>query len=337
LLFALLRSDQRPFLLHLFGHPGEPDVQVAQTIATDQDVEQDFYCDPIPGQDESIRILREYIPQSSLVATASSMLKLRYYPKMYAENKMLIDGGMGEIGRRQFMNRLLLRGKRALRTKNARAIGRHMSVHRASIFSDEVNVIMKGGIEKQIQSIWDTMPEVNQIGEENFLDLLIVRYRFPNYGGMEQARMDGEILNYMPFAQPLFVRAAFETPLHMRRKSRLYRQLIDTHCPALKKYPLVKGVTTYPYALSAVSALIWTKLKSKCRHQFVDPTPVDFLTTILEFIRDTVHSVSVSSFPLYNHRALVSMVEEFYTGKKGLARDVDWWLAFEVWRQSLRA
>jgi len=337
LLALLLADDHQQFLLHLFGDSGEPDVQVAQRIAKDENIEQEFFQDPIPPPGESIRMLQEYIPQSSLVATASSMLRLRYYPQMYSQRKMLIDGGMGEIARRQFMNRLLIRGTRALHRRDTAAICKHISVHRASIFNPETDTAMRKGVESQVRSLWDTMPGLDALGEESFVDLLIVRYRFPNYGGMEQARMDGQILNYMPFAQPSFVRAAFAVPLQMKRKARMFRQLINAHRPALKRYPLVKGFTTYPYVLPSMPALGWTKIKSKIKRQFTDPTPVNFLTSISQFVLDTVHSSGVYSFPLYDRRAILTMVEKFYAGKKELAGEVDWWLAFEVWRQSLGA
>jgi hypothetical protein len=54
-------------------------------------------------------------------------------------------------------------------------------------------------------------------------------------------------------------------------------------------------------------------------------------------VRDTIHSQSVKSYVPYDHRAIHAMVDQFYAGRKDLAGEVDWWLAFEIWRQSLAA
>jgi hypothetical protein len=189
---------------------------------------------------------------------------------------MLIDGGMGEIARRQFMNRLLIRGRNALRKKDPHVISSYLRTQRASIFNPQVTSVMQNGAERQIEGLLGTLPSVEDIGEENFADLLIVRYRFPNYGGLDQSRMDGQILSYMPFAQPSFVRAAFATPLKLKRDAHLFRRLIDQYRPSLKKYPLVKGYTTYPYMLPAIPAMVWTKVKTIFGRGFDDPTPAGF-------------------------------------------------------------
>ena len=84
-LLALLISDQqRPFVCHLFGHLDEPDVRIARRIASDEGLQQEFYSDPIPSQYQPIDMLRQYVTQSTLVAPSSTMLKLRYYPKIHA-------------------------------------------------------------------------------------------------------------------------------------------------------------------------------------------------------------------------------------------------------------
>jgi hypothetical protein len=66
------------------------------------------------------------------------------------------------------------------------------------IFSKDVKEEMRKGAEQDIRDAWALMPDPRLIGEENFLDLLEVRYRFPNYGGIGQSWMDEQILSIMP-------------------------------------------------------------------------------------------------------------------------------------------
>ena len=66
-----------------------------------------------------------------------------------------------------------------------------------------------------------------------------------------------------------------------------------------------------------------------------DPTRLRFLATVKPYVLDAVHSQDVRTYPAYDHARLLRLVEDFYKGKTNLATQVDWWLAFEMWRQAL--
>ena len=103
----------------------------------------------------------------------------------------------------------------------------------------------------------------------------------------------------------------------------------------MAKLPLVKNGTTHPFSFATVPAWLWTKAKSKVGIGFADPSAVELLSRVSEFVQDTVHSREVSSWEPYDYTAILRMVEQFYEGKTELARQVDWWLAFEMWRKSI--
>jgi hypothetical protein len=176
----------------------------------------------------------------------------------------------------------------------------------------------------------------DEMSLENFLDLLVIRYRFPNYAGYGQQFMDGKLVNYMPFAQPSFVRAALATPVHLKKNGRLFRKLIRRFRPSLARFPLVKGYQTYPFALPPLPAWAWTKAVSPLHARFVDPGPQQILLTLSEFVKDAVRSSAVRNFGPYDHPAILTMVNEFYEGKIEHALRLDWWLHFELWRRSLQ-
>jgi hypothetical protein len=337
LLACLIGKNKKTFSLHLFGHPDEPDVKVAQQIAGDYHFDQNFFPQSNPSITTDHSALREYVAKTCLTVPASGWFKLHFYPELSKMKKIMIDGGMGEIARRQFLNRIYWMGKKNLLRGSFSDIFPHIKSHHASIFNEETIEVMESGINKQLIAIRDEMPSIDKIGIENFLDLLIVRYRFPNYAGMDQSRIDETIINYMPYAQPSFLQDVFQTPLYMRRGGKLFRSIIHEYQSTLTNYPLVKGVTTYPYWFSTLPASLYTKVKTICGSQFHNPLREDFLQTMKEYLYDLFISSEVKTFSRYNQQALRSLVLEYFGGETNLAGELDWWLSFELWRQSMKA
>jgi hypothetical protein len=260
--------------------------------------------------------------------------KLRFYSALHDDNAVVIDGAFGEIARRQFMNRALKRARSLLRNARTDRLLPYLATHRANIFTDAVHQEMVRGVALQLAEAWKRMPRIQDIGAEMFADLLIARYRYPNYAGWGQASMDHEIVSYMPFIQPSYVDAAFALPMQLKRNALFYRHIIRTCRPALARFPLVKGTTTYPFWMTTVPAWAFTKVKTVLGRSFNDPLPVLLLEQMKEFVLDTVTSSSVRTYDAYDYRRIASFVERFYRGDTGLVREVDWWLSFELWRQA---
>jgi hypothetical protein len=334
-LLALYAEQRNSIALHLFGHPEDADIQIAKQIAREEGLRQAYYHKPIPSANELLTTLPEYVGQVCLVAPVSSYLKLRYYPQLHSENKIIIDGAWGEILRRQLFIRLGLRGKKGVLTGDPRQIYNHVKFEHASIFTKDITKQMKQGFENQIAGLWQEMPEISEIGFENFIDLFAICTHLPNDSGPEQSRMDSEILSYMPYIQPSFLDVVFQVPIYLKRNGKLSRQLIRKYWASLTKYPLVKAGITYPFSLSRIPAVLWMKTKSKLWGGYHDLLQLEFLRHMSEFIHDTIHSTEVKTFPAYDHRAIVDLVDQFYLGKKELASKLDWFLTFELWRRCM--
>ncbi len=338
LLLSLLTSNPAtPFSTFSFGPNEEPDVRIASTLAHRIGVRHVRLEEAMPSADALLGEVREYVARNTLVAPASGYLRLRYYPQLHRAGKVITDGANGELIRRQFLNRVLLMGRDSLAKGRARAIYPWLKIPRASVFTHDVEARMEDGAVAQIQSAWEGMPRPEEIGIENFLDLLIVRYRYPNYDGFEQARMDEEVVSYMPFVQPSVVRLALNLPLQCRKEGRLHRELIARYCPALSHYPLVKGTVSYPYVLSGMRAWAWMAVKSRLGLCYRDKTPVHFLWCLRDFVMDLVRSQAVRDYVPYRSAEIIHMADAFYGGRRELARELDWWLAFELWRSNLAA
>jgi hypothetical protein len=336
LLAVLTRRGNREFSVHSFGDPADPDVAIAIELSRLLGIEHTLFNDPLPPVEDSLGHIKTYVAQTQLVEPAASGIRLGYYDRLHADGKIMIDGGFGELSRRQYLNRLATFGHKALERGDVQGVLSHLRVPRGKIFHPEVLASLERGAKNALHGLLDAMPPVADIGIGNFVDLLAVRTRVPNFGAPEQARLDCMLLNFMPLVQPSFLRAAFAFDLRHRKNSRLQKRYISRHAQALTRFPLVKGGTTYRFGLPLTLVHAVTLTKKKLGGCFLDRSINVFLNDAEEFIRDLVESSHAANCPLYDLVAIREAVNGYYSGVPGHASTVHWWLTFELWRNSLR-
>ncbi len=336
LLLALLSSlAPGRFDTHTFGNSRDPDVVLARRLASSVGVTNAYLDGSLERAAPTIDELRQFAAQTCLIEPVSSYLKLRHYETLRSMKKSLVDGGFGEIGRRQYLNRIVRFGRAALRSGDSSRLLPLMRAARGDIFSTEIARLLERGAHKSLDRTLLEMPAAEAIGVENFADLLAVRTRIPNYGGPEQARLDGIILNYMPLAQPSFLEAVFGISGSRRSSAALYFEMIRALNPELACIPLAKGGCTYRFGLPTSMAWAVVKLKSRLTASFEDHGPTDLLMRLKEFVLDTLHSRDCAENPVYDRTKITSAVGNFYDGDAKWRTTVDWSLTFELWRQSL--
>ena len=334
-LLAVLSTGKAPFDVHIFGSESDPDVGTAIRIANGEHLHASLFNDPVPEADECLRRMSEFAAQAALCEPATSALRLGYYGRIQAENKLMLDGGFGEFLRRQFLNRLLFRGRGALTTLDPAAVSRFLTVDRGRIFTPETLKTMEEGVTLQLREALESMPPISETGRGNFLDLFTIRYRVPNYAGPEQARLDGSALNYTPYVQPSLLDIAFSIPATERANGRIFKRLIRDLAPSLARYPLAKSGTTYPFGLGSVQSWLWTNVRSRIGRPYQDMTRHEVLARIREFVLDSIGSRDVRSYGAYDMEYVARSAQEYYRGNLRWARTLDWWLTFELWRRSL--
>jgi len=335
LLAILLANKNSYFLVHTFGDPNDPDVQISERIAFKYGLQRQYFNEPFPDSDTLISLLNTFTAENLLVEPCSSILKLRYYSIQHNKNQLIIDGANGEIARRQYLNRFVKLGRSAIRTKNIPSLFRLLHIHRADIFSAEYKDELEKAALNSLDDVLNVMPPINEIGVENFVDLFIVRTRLPNYAGPEQTRSDAFAVNYMPMIQPSFAKAVFKVDIKQRKNGRMFRDIIQKKVPTLKNFPLVKSGLTYPFFLKTNGAWLFTKIKSKIRGKYTDSTHDQFLTDLRHYVLDLAHSNDVKCQSFYNHKQIQSNIDAYYKGEKNLGSYVIWWLTFELWRRSI--
>lgn len=338
LLLALLAEmGEGSFEAHTIGEPADPDVRIAGEISRAVGIRLTHLNDPLPGRDACISALASYAAQSHLTEPCSSYVKARYHAQIRAAGRMMIDGGFGEVARRQFFNRMVRLGQPAVRRRDPARLFRLVRLRRADIFSPDVHEALVQGALSGLQEALDSMPAAGDIGLENFADLFAVRTRIPNYGGPEQARMDGEVLNFMPYAQPSYIRSAFRLPLRLRRRGLLYRGTARRVCPAVCRFPLAKGGKTHPFGIAGDASRVYTGIASLFIAPYSDSQRQRLLGHLREFVLDLAHAGDASASSLVDRKKVIDVAARYYRGEFHLAEQLDWWLTFELWRQSLRA
>lgn len=329
---ALLALAPPPHL-HTFGPDAHPDVQTARRLAAHTGRPHRVLHAPLPDADACLHLVEAQVRHTHAASPASSAPGLDHFARLYADGLAVVDGGFGEVARRQFMNRLLRRAPQAARAGRAAAIAPHLRVRRAAVFAPEVQAALEAGLVRDVGRLWAALPA--GIGAEAAADLAGVRARLPFFFGPEQARLDAQAVAFMPFAQPSVLAALFQVPLAQRRNGRLLRRLIRARAPALARVPLVKGGYSYPFALPTLAAFAWTALHARLAPPPPDATRAAFLERLRPFALDAVHSQAVAQHPLYDGPRLQALVAAYYAGETRLAGAVDWWLAFEVWRRAV--
>jgi hypothetical protein len=334
LLASLLGSPRDQWQVCIFGSPDHPDTRIALKIANDLDLDYIHFNTIIPKEKSCIKLMREFVTHTQCIAPVTDAVRLGFYPKLYSAKKIIIDGAFGEIVRRAYFNRLLLKGKSALSSGKFEQIMPHIMIQRAEIFRNNIVHAMKNGLIEDIENLWTLFGKAKMTLNEKFLDLLAIHTRLPNLFGPEMSRLDHLVMNYMPFAQTSLLAAVMESDTSFLRNGRFSRLFIKEAETRLAKYPLVKDNGSYPFVLSdKVLRWIWRRSISILGLAYVDELKINILKLLESFIRDTVRCKDTRTFAAYDIKNIEKIVNKFYSGDEQYADPLSWWLTFELWRQ----
>ena len=335
LLSFLLQDRNQKFNIHSFGYNDDADLQVAKKIS-DQLALKCYFLNPREvGSGQFFNRAGEYTSAVQLAEPVSSYMKLAVLNNKYFEDKFLVDGALAEFASRQFLNRLLIKGKGALQNKNHKEVLKHLLVPKPKIFKEEFEEMMLENSAEQIKAIFEVFPDPAEIGIENFVDFLVVKYRIPNYFGPEKSRLDNILPGFMPFAQRSTISASLGIPVKKRKNSQLFYEAINNNFPALDDFPLVKNSVVYPYGLSSLASYAFTQLKKTISKNPQEESICDLFRVHEKTIREIITRDAVREYKPYDEEAVMGIINDFYSGKKNSASDLNWLLTFEMFRKKL--
>ena len=338
MLSYLIKNKKLKWDSYTFGNDNSPDSYIAKNIASNLGINHEQINISFSTSDDCLDRIKNYVSQTLVNNPASGFLQLRNYDALVDRNEIIIDGGFGEIWRREFFNRLLVRGKDSLENNNIKGIMNHLISHRADIFNYEIQKEMMEGCNEQLDKIIKELPGVNEIGKENWTDLFAIKTRLTNYYSHEQAHLDELVLNYMPFAQPLLLENLMNLKLMQRRNGRLFREIIKNNYKPLIKYPLAKGLITHPFWFNTIQSRVWNIFRKKIKWKIYNDYNLNNLINLLTpFIQDTIHSQNTRECNYYDYSKIIklsdSLMKKDVSGKE--ISELDWWLAFELFRRQL--
>jgi hypothetical protein len=260
---------------------------------------------------------------------------LRFYESFARQNKIIIDGGFGEIWRREFANKLLIVGRRALLQKDAKRIFSLLKHNKANIFSDEVLKEMEKGAVNQIEKLFEVLPDAAKVGSTNWVDIFSIRARLTNYYAPEQARIDQYVLSFMPLVQKDVLKMLFGFFNSDKKNGKLFKELIRQNSIKLTKHPLVKGNIIHPFKSSSISARLQSRAKNRLGLSYQSKQPIEFQNLLKEFISDVIHSSKVRNYEYYDRKKLNRIADDFLLKENNFNFEVDWFLSFELFRQGI--
>ncbi len=336
-ILSYLLKNNLSFDTHTFGNPAHPDSLIAKKIADRFKLIHEQINLGLPDKNKAIKDISEYTSQTLVNNAASSIMQLQNYWELNDRNIVLVDGGFGEIWRREFFYKLFLRGKDALLNKEIKKIIQYLKLYRADIFNSVFVEEMGKGIESQLNNIFSKLPKISKNDLGNWLDLFAIKTRITNYYSHEQARLDNNLISIMPFLQPGILKELFNMPISLRQNGKLYRKIINSNFPELKKIPLAKGQSIHPYFMNSLQSRLWSIIQKKVGlNHYKENNSLVLLNNLKEFIYDTVNSRAVIETPYYDISKIRKVVDEFYGGNEKYSNELDWWLSFELFRQKYK-
>lgn len=332
LLSFLINSGYKNWECNLFRTDSQMDNKIAEEILDNLDLPYHLLNPPPPIDKDFIKSLFEYIGSTYITESAFTSRNLIHFGNT-SKNGLVIDGGFGEIWRREFLTRLMVFGKRFLENRNIKVISKALRHARADIFNRDIYYEMDAGNTSQLIEIINKLPEIKEVGYGNWLDIFSVKTRLVNYYGPEQGRLDNYITCYMPFAQLSLLNNLLNIPVTLRKNHKLFTKLFHPDIKGLTHYKLVKDNLTYPFYFTPIMKRIYLRLYSKLTPTTENYNLNLFLYGMKEFIMDSILSEGVKSYPHYEYKNIYDKINSYYKGETDYGNYVNWFLTFEVFRQ----
>ena len=320
---------------HTFGDPKNPDSIVVKRLINHYGItHKQFHTESI-SKDNAIKTVEDYAERSLVTNPISIAFHMSNYYKFADKKLVLIDGGFGEIWRREFFNKLFFLGKSHLFKQNYNAIIPHLKFSRADVFDSELHKEMSHNCVAQLEEIFSLIPDIQNIGAGNWLDIFAIKTRLVNYYSHEQNKVDEITQNFMPFVHQLLLSKILQLNLQQRKNGKLFKKLIKRNKYSLTKYPLSKNDLIYPFHLDSFTTRLYSIINKKLHKKYFEDGSVLLYKLLKDYVLDLINSSQVRNYYAYDKVKLEALSNEFNKGDKSCFNQIDWWLSFELFRRRI--
>lgn len=335
LLAILLKSKINNWDLYSFGYQDHPDVKIAKKISKEININHKIYNSDLNNIEDSnfYKLVEDFCIATSATSPTTETLQKSYYSEMHQNNLTILDGGFGEILRRGLFNRLLF-SKNDIVNKNINNLHKTLKVNYPDIFNPDLKSKIEQSTKDQISETLEIMPDLNEFGFENWLDLLSIKTKLPNYTGIEQSRTDNFAKVITPYQQKVIFDLNFNLKLDYRLNSKMFKMLIENNSPILTKFPLVKGDITHPYSFNTLQSKIYTKIYKFVSSPKADENQNKVLQKLKPLIFDEMNSTFFTNNDIINSKFIKNKIVEYFTTGKD-PNFVDWYLSYFIYSKYL--
>lgn len=331
-LLALLLNSKIDFEAVTWGKSKHPDVQIAADIAAITGIKHNNIFTDLLESNNSWQVFADYCFRNQLVAMGTAVFELHHYQYL-AKDKVLLDGGMGELSRRCLNANLEYRGSQAILSGDTDKILSFMSKRSADVFRDSLLQLMKAGLKERAEQAISEMPAAAEIGIGNWIDTWDVRQRLSNISSRSQQTLDDILRNFMPFVQRQVIEKAMFIPSHIRARNHIIDMMIRHNAKDLRRIPTIRNGLKMPYGTGRIAGKIRAILGN--RWSYKENTNQKFLNIHRERIKDIASDCQLHQRDIYDPGKIAALVNNYYqTGE--LELEMIWWLSFEVFRQKFK-
>ncbi len=332
----ILRNNDDPFFeAFTFGLPKDLDVEIPLILSRKFGFKHNIYFDDFVFDEITITQLTEFVLNTKLTFPASEYLLKRNYKFLKYIESFIIDGCWGEITRSSLFKKIIFFAPKDIQNRNPHVFFKYMQFPHADIFIDEINKLMMEGALEHLENSLNSMPDISIYTLNDWMDLFAVRTKQPNLVGIEQARIDNLIRSYSPFVQPDFFNLIFGADPNIKKKGKLVKEIFQKNKNRLDKYPLNAGGINIPFSYSSLSITLKRKLFSKFKNKSFSYRDL-LLEQGHDYLHDLINSISFANFDFYDKNKINNIYSNFIKGDPKAIREIDWLLAFELFRRGLR-
>lgn len=330
LLSLLLQYEKKLWQSHTFGQNTNLDVKIANAMSKFLKFSHVHHEIDLAEADNIFGTWKDFVIETNCLMPAHSYYELNYY-KLLPKNEFFIDGGKGEYLRRGLSNRLAILGNQALLDNNIIGIKKYLISSKPDFFTQEIKGKWLINQDEQVNDVVIGMPDVSELGTENWVDLYNIRYRTGNSSYPSQNRLDQIVQNLMPFIQPKILSAVFNLNAKDRENEKINQKILN-HNKVLKLFPLARYKTVIPFQYNKYSCLAWGKLMSFFIKESAKLTK-DFLNLQKDYLFSRFSDIDFINSPYYDKNLIINTVKNYYKGKNQNSRFVIWWMTFDQWHR----
>ncbi|MFT5142454.1 MAG: hypothetical protein ACI80V_001350 [Rhodothermales bacterium] len=329
LLSLLTQKAERGLETFVFGADTSPDVVLAKRVAQIVGVRCTHVRMDNPGQlsqDELTKYARDNWCTPPLHAAGH----LTQYRGLAIPNgAVIVDGGFGEIARRQFYRRIeILRLRERLQSVPLAAYRRALAFPRVDAFRPAAITQMNAGIDASLRLFREWLLGVPGPAPE---DVLAATLRRENFFGLTQSWMDSHAPSIMPLAQEPFVSGLLKLRRSSRAGGSAYKRRIKRWDTRLADLRLAKGQYCIPFSLPSVLHPLYTRAVTP---QSIEPPTFWNTPQVRELLFDTVRSAWVRESDLLDDQKAVRILDRFYNGHEASASAASWLGSLLLWMKT---